>query len=369
MKSSFTKFAIAACVTIAIGAGLYLGLGTTGVALGDVYEKLQQIASMSYKMHMTMTGLPGMPADQTMNMEMDYLLVNDLGMRMNSYTNDKLASTGTMIFSDKTMIILMPESKQYMQITLTDELLDKSKKDSADPRMMVEQFLKDGYTDLGQSEIDGVKVQGFESTNPNLLGGMFTDTITRIWADIRTGYPYRLTMEGVGKGIQEGVRIDMVADTFEWNVPFESDTFSMEIPEGYTLMGDISLKGLGNGEELIDALKFFLELSGDRFPKSLNAMDLSQELIDLGKEGLKPQLTGQEGQGKVMQFTIACTNFQMLSMQNADPKYYGDTVKPGEFDKVLVRWKNENGKYLVIFGDLHTEEVTAERLAELEAQK
>jgi outer membrane lipoprotein-sorting protein len=399
MKSSFTKFALAASVIFAVALGLFFGLGSGTIALAQVAEKLEQIASMSYKMRMTMTGLPGLPADYKMNMEMDILISSSGGMRMTAYTEGKLVSTTIMDMREKTMISLMPEMKQYMRITLTDDLLDKTKQNNADPRLMVEQFLKAGYTDLGKSQMDGVEVQGFESTDPAVTGGIFKDSVARIWVDLRTGFPFRMTIEG--QALQEGSRIEMFVDNFEWNVPCDLDLFSLVIPDGYTLMGDLHLKGLGNGEELIEALKYFQELSGGRYPKSLNTMDLTQELADLMKakfqaqanqsidkiiqdRGIAPenvdpnqllasiksspeqQQRNQEIQNQLMKFTIACTNFQMLTMQKAEPKYYGETVQPGDASKVLARWKTAEGQYRVIYGDLRSEEVTPDRLAELE---
>jgi hypothetical protein len=47
---------------------------------------------------------------------------------------------------------------------------------------------------------------------------------------------------------------------------------------------------------------------------------------------------------------------------NADAAYYGKTVGPNDKDKVLLRWKLVDGKYQVVFGELHAEIVTAERL-------
>jgi len=49
-----------------------------------------------------------------------------------------------------------------------------------------------------------------------------------------------------------------------------------------------------------------------------------------------------------------------------DPAYYGRTVTPRDADKVLLRWKLSDKEYRVIFGDLHAETVSPERLADLE---
>jgi hypothetical protein len=57
-----------------------------------------------------------------------------------------------------------------------------------------------------------------------------------------------------------------------------------------------------------------------------------------------------------------------LQSYNPDYAYYGKTVGPNDKNKVLLRWKLDNGKYQVIFGDLRAETVTAERLRELEGK-
>ena len=56
-----------------------------------------------------------------------------------------------------------------------------------------------------------------------------------------------------------------------------------------------------------------------------------------------------------------------LVQEKRDPVYYGETVLPGDVDLVLLRWRLDSGEYKVIYGDLHEETVSAERLAELES--
>jgi hypothetical protein len=55
-----------------------------------------------------------------------------------------------------------------------------------------------------------------------------------------------------------------------------------------------------------------------------------------------------------------------LQRDKKDPAYYGKTVTPKDADKVLMRWKLSDSEYRVIYGDLHAETVTPEKLAELE---
>jgi hypothetical protein len=58
--------------------------------------------------------------------------------------------------------------------------------------------------------------------------------------------------------------------------------------------------------------------------------------------------------------------FRGLNDDKKDAAYYGETVTPKDTDKVLLRWKVSDKEYRVIFGDLHAETVSSERLAELE---
>jgi hypothetical protein len=55
-----------------------------------------------------------------------------------------------------------------------------------------------------------------------------------------------------------------------------------------------------------------------------------------------------------------------IQRHNPDAAYYGKTVGPADKDKVLFRWKLEDGGYRVIYGDLRAETVTAERLKKIE---
>ncbi len=49
-------------------------------------------------------------------------------------------------------------------------------------------------------------------------------------------------------------------------------------------------------------------------------------------------------------------------------RYYGDSVTADDVDKVLLRWRLDDGQYRVIYGDLRIEDVNPQRLAELEAK-
>ncbi len=58
--------------------------------------------------------------------------------------------------------------------------------------------------------------------------------------------------------------------------------------------------------------------------------------------------------------------YAQLARENKDVAYYGDTVTAKDSEKVLMRWKISDDEYIVILGDLTTENLSAEELAELE---
>ncbi|MHC4643233.1 MAG: hypothetical protein ACYS32_16435, partial [Planctomycetota bacterium] len=60
--------------------------------------------------------------------------------------------------------------------------------------------------------------------------------------------------------------------------------------------------------------------------------------------------------------------YMALVEDKKEPVYYGQTVGPNDVEAILMRWKISDNQYRVIFGDLTTETVSAERLTELERQ-
>ena len=61
-----------------------------------------------------------------------------------------------------------------------------------------------------------------------------------------------------------------------------------------------------------------------------------------------------------------CNFYRDLQADDRDPAYHGDTVTARDFDRVLLRWRLDDGRYRVVYGDLRVETVSAERLVELE---
>jgi len=71
---------------------------------------------------------------------------------------------------------------------------------------------------------------------------------------------------------------------------------------------------------------------------------------------------------KIVLIQSTCIFYAKLVSEENDVAYYGDSVTPADVNKVLMRWQLKSSLYRVVFGDLHTEDVNAKRLAELEGR-
>jgi hypothetical protein len=58
--------------------------------------------------------------------------------------------------------------------------------------------------------------------------------------------------------------------------------------------------------------------------------------------------------------------YTKLAQDGNQPAYYGQDVKAGDANAVLMRWKISDDTYRVIFGDLTAENVSTEQLKEME---
>ena len=134
-------------------------------------------------------------------------------------------------------------------------------------------------------------------------------------------------------------------------------------------MGDIIIKS-PNEENTILGLKLFANATG-RYPENLDLKAFKEEYKkvfppdpnsyqDLSDEE-RTQITNDS-----LSYAGPSFFYKTLVNENKEPFYYGETVKPSDSSKVLLRWKLDDGQYRVIFGDLITRTVTKEELAELE---
>jgi len=381
MKSPFAKLAIAAAVVIACLMGLFLWTGTqSSVALADVLIRLQQVNAYMYQMTILTTGPRVGDTPVEHEARATALISQELGMKMTMEMDRRVPGpdgAGPMLQEtymlprQKKAVTLMPGQKKYMQIGLDDAAFEERLKENRDPRTMVRQILDCQYTSLGRSTIDGVEVEGFQTTDPNYLGGMMGEVDVKIWVDLKTQLPVLLEMD-----MQMGeMRSHAAIGDFQWDVVVDASEFEPVIPDDYTTLGGGPLQMPAMNEETaIQGLRLFAELGG-RYPEKLDMVTLMSVMKDLAKrsvaDGQQPEKADVDERIKELTQTLAPVvgigSFYMsLSQDQKHPAYYGDVVTPQDADQVLMRWQVSETEYRVIFGSLHVETVSGEVLAELE---
>ena len=276
----------------------------------------------------------------------------------------------------------MPAQKQYMRMLLTDELVNKLRQQgSGDPRDMVRQFMEAEYTELGRDVIDGIEVEGIETTDPKYSGGILEGFVARLWVDIETQLPVRMEMEMEREDFTDKpIQIKMIMDGYQWDATLDASMFEPNIPDDYTLMAEVKIPNQDEGSA-VNGLRLFAEIADGNYPTTMNPMAIMKDLEKAMKDSRfdikaikadpnrepSPEMM-QELMEKTMTIQGAVMFYAELAKQDKDPAYHGDTVTADDTDAVLMRWKISDNEYRVILGDLTTVNVTAEQLAELESQ-
>ncbi len=379
MRSRITKLAVAAVIIMAVIVGAPHFFGSfESVAWAELADRVDQIQTCFFRGHTTVIiKKSGEDEDNTQEkeMEMEMFVSSEYGFRTDTYQDDKLQASLYAILTEAVLISVMPEQKKYVRIVLTDEHLEKMQKQGNDPREMIKQFMSVEYTELGRDTIDGIQVEGIETTDPKVYGGAFENFVARLWVDIETDLPVRMELEmemQMGSGARL-MQMSMVMDGFEWDVELAPEIFEPNIPADYSLMAEVQMPDIKDEGKVIQGLRSFTEITDGNYPSSMTMMAVIKAGSKAFSEGMKidnnKEPSPEQIQQKVNMMMVLQTPYMFynqLVQDNKDPAYYGETVTADDANAVLMRWKVSDNEYRVIFGDLTAENVSADRLSELE---
>ncbi len=371
-KSRITRLAAAAVVVVAVLFALNIISDGNGVAWGEVLDNIQKVGAFAYRMKLNMVGL--IEEKESVELEAQGWISEEHGVRVNSYSEGKLRMKEYVSIPDRLAVVVIPASKTYLRMTLTEKLFEKIQKEYCDPRKLVEEFMKYEYTKLGRSKIDGIEVEGIECRDPgiargvaaNIAGEMIGNVVARLWAALDNDLPIRLQIEVFAKDGQKA--LDVVTYGYQWDIEVEPGVFEPEIPEDYKLGADVELSV--DEKSVVEGLGFFAEYADGRYPSEMSAMTMTRELragllAAFGGEPPWPPKPGDEN--RAMSLEMSLRFYAGLIIDGKDPVYYGDKVTAEFPHAVLMRWKVKDDVYRAIFGDLTARDVDAEELAELEA--
>jgi hypothetical protein len=226
--------------------------------------------------------------------------------------------------------------------------------------------------ELGKKTIGGAQAWGFEIDGKKIDPEGYRGPV-EIWLDVKSNLPIFIRYDMKISGIPITLRLE----DFHWNLDLDPKLFLAEPPPGYVQEKPNLAEYPGPEkvlEGILNALRTYAELCGEHYPRISRsfAEPVRDEMFEAA--GIKlpastEQLLHNKQYRKVFNASQGFAVFNRILMSNPDAVYRGKTVGPKDKDKVLLRWKLDDGRYEVIFGDLRAETVTSKRLAELEERR
>jgi len=379
MNKPVTKLAVAAMLIVAVMIGLNVFFGG-GVALAEVLDKVRDIKTVFYRTKADIKDLPGVPAEQITHITTQVKLSYDKGVYIKSQIQlpeRAIERESYILFDKRVLYTLMPADKEYIEMKLTDELMGKMDSENGDPVTLLKAMADCEHVDLGHDTINGIEVWGIEATDPVLgtkvgsvlSSGMFDSIVVRLWVDVKTKLPVRLTAQGSARNGE--ISMDLVIDDFQWDAVMDPAELEFTIPADYKLLGQATWDVTKEGEDIVQVLEFFAEYADGVYPSSLSTMTVAKEIVGHLRRKLAPSLSSGSLPGEMLEkltkLEMVGQAYSALENRDKDPAYYGDKVTAEFPHAVLLRWKISDDRYRVVFGDLSIRDVASDELAGLEA--
>lgn len=209
----------------------------------------------------------------------------------------------------------------------------------------------------GREVIDGVEVAIYSvDEGPDHL---------RVWVEAVTKLPVRI--ECRHDGAADSTPSISVLENMKWNVPIDAATFSVEVPQGYTLFDPAAL---ANEQALVELLRTAAKLNSGSFPKELSNMALAEMLANVEVAASRHPRTGTSDY--VMRIDHAdadaigdcLSGLAFIEKHRASWRYVGQAVKVGDATRPVCWWQaDEPGKLRAVYGDYSIRTVAAAELS------
>jgi hypothetical protein len=345
---------VAACVVLGVNI-LDRDGGGGGVVWADVWPRVEEARSYICR---RIEKRSGEPAQEIVEYRSAVY-----GLRQDIYQEGKLQAVQYIVPADRMLYALVHRDRTYLRQRLSDDQVAEMQRQS-DAQEIVRSFREYEHRSLGRRRIDGKMAEGIEISNPQEWVAVFEGGSWRLWVDTATQWPIRIELEGIARG--GSVRKTYTLKDFQWNPALSARDFAVEIPVGYKLIADLD-EVEANEKGAIVGLRAYAGLLGGRYPSSLSfatAIAEAERLLD-AKHDRYDERAGKD-LASLFEVRSACNFYRDLLDADKDAAYYGDGVSARDFGRVLLRWRLDDGRYRVIYGDLRAETVSVDRLAELE---
>jgi outer membrane lipoprotein-sorting protein len=364
------RVAFGGAAAVLLLAGLVLWSATVtkpAYAMGKLAQTIRQAKSYAYTMTMTVETSavrePGKPPAK-FEIKSRFSWLAPASYRIET-TNNHAAPV-------QDLLLILPAGKPGIEIDRKAKtfIRQPAQLGQISPLMMVEKLgTYSGQADklLGTKVIEGRTARGFaieaQKIDPDVYSGP-----TEIWIDAESNLPLLIRYE-----MKAGAPATIQFADFHWNIDLDPKLFDPSPPAGYTetLRQPTSLDD--QVRKIIKGLKLYAKYSGGHYPrvKMLYGDVTRDEFVKLSGAPYPPRKKEDASDPRLKEVYDATWGFSHINTilrENADAAYSGRTVGPDDKDKVLLRWKLDDGTYSVIYGDLRSETVPPARLRVLEGR-
>ena len=333
MRSPITKLAMAAVIIAAVIVGIhYFGGGGTKPCLAwdCVIRSIMDANTAEFDIIIGEEGKAPVIHEMIMG--------SKIRRSMEGMEGAKIIDLETM-----RTLALFPQTKKAVYIELKGrpqmpnylvQIKDAIKTLQNTPGFVVEE--------LGQKDIDGQILYGFEAKHPkaNIV----------IYVDPATALPVRIE--------QESGQMKMIYKNMRFDVPIDETLFSMDAPEGYKIeQQKMDMRG-STEEDFIEGLRIQAEVFGDgQFPDDVSVEHFIKMMPTLHEKVGKMQVSDEQKTALGMKLQ---KGMMFIRFFKGEGKwvYAGKGVKLGDAGTAIFWYRPAGSQtYHVIYGDLSIKDI------------
>ena len=358
MRRKLTAAMVAAGLLALVGL-FWPGGGGAALALDDVAANVRAARTVK----MTVVTVRGNAGEDAGEDRMVVYWSADGRVRTDAYDDDALSES--RIIADDGSALVLNHAKQtyHTEVTQANDM----------KRGLFALFVRAfadvpaaGAKRLPARHVSGQQFPGFEwpiqVIDADLAAGK--GSVLRVWVEPTSRLPatFELVMFDEGK---------LTSKEIVWNAPFEAGTFDRKPPAGYTQLEPFTVDA-AREKQIAHAFRTYAEVMGGVYPQvevlypDMLGLEVRKKLGVEGPAPKEPDKAYWDAYSKAMNVSHGFTWVWGIRKSKPEMRYYGKIVGPKDAGKVLLRWREDGGRYRVLYGDLTfaTVDSTALRRAE-----
>jgi len=254
MESKMTRYSAAAVVALAVAVILIqpdTRFGGSGVVLAEAAERVSQMSTSVGTCSRTLWE-PGQE-EPCLKAEATVYVSSEHGYMEEQHDADgNLTHRAYILKESRRFVLVAPVEKKYLEISMSEEIFDRLTA-VLTPGGLLARLTSGPYTELGRRRLDGLEVEGFETSDPEFLAVPWplgfllpVNSITaRVCIDVESSLPAELDIDfTTDRALVAGFKklhAEFRTHDIQWNAEIPAGIFDPNIPADYTRIGPESI--------------------------------------------------------------------------------------------------------------------------------